>query len=304
MEKKLRKFNQENEKMVREFISKICNNSEELIATYNFRNQNNQLQIIDGLKGFKEYKIGYRRGNKFDCDNCDLIMQIWCCLLVKIKEAHNVSYIGRIITYETKDGACYKIETDTMNSLETLFNGFVRNVIKRKYGTTWRELYTKGKGIKNSIIIDNGWENTKCCEINRDEWLLKYWDEVFGGLLPDEKECYDEYEKFANLVHSVGNFVLGPVGFNCKSANAKAKFGDRMDLFFRGISNKQQQCEECQEWVQWFRSNKGILVLDDYCIDSNKDMFIQGNFVDLGNIKMVNELILQRGKAIAKLLLD
>lgn len=36
MEKKLRKFNQENERMVREFISKICNNSEELIATYNF----------------------------------------------------------------------------------------------------------------------------------------------------------------------------------------------------------------------------------------------------------------------------
>ena len=77
-----------------------------------------------------------------------------------------------------------------------------------------------------------------------------------------------------------------------------------MDLFFIGINSKQQQCQECREWVQWFRSNKGILVLDDYCIDSNKDMFIQGNFVDLGNIKMVNELILQRGKAIAKLLLD
>ena len=88
-------------------------------------------------------------------------MQVWCYLLVKIKEAHNVSYTGRIITYETQDGACYKIETDTMNSLETLFNGFVRNVIerkygrnviKRKYGTTWGNYIQKEKESKIRLL--------------------------------------------------------------------------------------------------------------------------------------------------------
>lgn len=302
MKKQIIMFGEKEEKRVLEFISAMCNDSAEMIAYYNFREQNEQLPIKVGLKGFKTYKNKYRIDKKFDCDCCDLVMQIWCLIVKMAKNARNISYSGRVISYETEDGKHFKIETDTMNSLETSFNGFTRKIIEGKYKTSWADLYTKGKGVCGSEIINNKWTKTDEDARNRDEWLLEYWDEIFNfEKETGEGKAYLQYEEFANLIHTLGNFLLGPEGFNCKSPNAKSKFADKICLFLPGIWNKQHSCQECLEWVQWFQDNQDILFLEDFC--EGGDIFAKGSFADLTEIETVNDLIRKRGIRIAKWLL-
>lgn len=169
----------------------------------------------DSEKRFWSYK---KSGDSFDCDSCELTMQIQL-LLFGAKR-----YLGR--TFEFKGET---LETDTLNSFES-----------------------------------------------------RYWQATY------EERKRDSFKKFAHLTHTIGNFGIGPQGFNClkgpyieaKRTGEWANF-DRFDWF----------CKKYPEMKVWFFERRYEMFMDMYFEND-------GSIVPLDDIDIVNELILNRGKKI------
>ena len=117
---------------------------------------------------------------------------------------------------------------------------FMQSEIAKKLDSDFNHLQWAGKEyILESIEIELGDKIEKNGKIFDKETLSD-----------EENEKYLQFEVFSNLVHSLGNFVLGPKGFNC--VKGKKKFGDRMDLFFNGIKNNRNYID----WKDWFNNNQ------------------------------------------------
>lgn len=285
------KFKSPNYDLVKEFINK------EHPEDYDFKLENKVLKeekdaLLRELK-FKKTPDG------FDPDCSELSMSLQCVLLETYTKEKNIivkGYYGRTIVI-FNNGKYEMLETDTINSFWTLY--------KRTLMTTVPEYNKKCNGlhIKGSLK-DN---------------LEKVMDNIKEGGILDIKhynaELTDEINKFAYLNHSIGNFMVGPSGFNCKDKYSKAKLYpptnkgwssfDRIDLFLSSL-----ECLPREDWYEWFSRNMYLLDMEMYfenmklvsdeseAINLRESKFI--NDLDeediLKRIKKINELIKTRGK--------
>lgn len=260
------KLKQPNIELVKEFLEK------ENAAMYNFRLQNLELTKLNDknipILNFKYYKQEYRKAiedMKFDADCCELTMSIWC-LLLKQAGFKVLGYEGRIIKYKPAEEKSAEInvevETDTINSLETDLNKFIRDVINRRFGKTWVDLYTSGSKIINGklvkVIYDERYREKS--KYNRDWWLIDNYEELFDERFLTASEIINlsALNEFAKRVHTIGNFMIGPTGFN--KAKGCIEFEDRLDKFMKKVLS----CEKYADWKQWFIQASRVLYINGY----------------------------------------
>lgn len=275
---------------------------------YSFRLENPELKDNEiGIVNFKKFRIDT---SNFDCDRCELSMSIWCILLensVFVKEV--IGYVGRNIKYIDKDNNEIIVETDTMNSLGTELNRFIRKLIKKRFNTTWVNLYTSGTKIVDGNLVDNYYEDNlrKETERNRDLWFLDNYKELFDCkyMTADEIEELNIYNKMAQIMHTIGNFIIGPIGFNFSDRKAKSKNDDRFDLFMEKVL-----CDkEYEDWKQWFLTAKSVIFIDYYFkegfnIDTKETDIICLREKKMINIEFISKAILHRSEKIIDKLRD
>jgi hypothetical protein len=215
-------------------------------------------------------------------------------------------YCGRTIYTKEENTLELKAvaETDTINSLETELNKFIRAVIKRRFNTTWKYLYTNGKKIENGELIQGDYseESREKSDENRDQWLIDNYEELFDEkfLTPSEIINLNAFNEFAKRVHTVGNFMIGPEGFNCEDEKAKSKCGDRLDKFMDNVLS----CKGYEDWRNWFIQASPVLYIDEYFKNNTFDT--TSGLIDLrkGDIsewcKLVCTLIENRSNIIIK----
>jgi hypothetical protein len=277
-----------NIELVRNFLNQ---ENQEDAAMYNFRLQNPELKKYDDknipILNFKYYKQEYRKNSEFDADSCELTMSIfdadsceltmsiWCLLLEKADFVKEVKgYDGRTIVYvdnSTGEDVEVETETDTINSLETELNKFIRTVINRRFNTTWAYLYQNGIKIINGELVEDWYSERLRPEndLNRDWWLIDNYEEIFDErfLTAPEVINLSALNEFAKRVHTVGNFMIGPEGFNSRDNKAKSHCADRLDKFMEKVI-----CDDnYEDWKNWFIQASSVLYIDDYFEDVKKD---------------------------------
>lgn len=235
-----------------------------------------------------------------DPDCCDLVMSIMCVLL-DYNGIENEGYEGRSIYLPTGEDKKNKIETDTAYSFISLYKG----ALQENLPNYW-ELCRK-YGMKGSFTDAKVYEKFYA---HRDEFSLRGYND----------SLLEQFDTFAYLTHSIGNFWVGPEGFNCKDPRSKAseykkvwdKF-DRVDLFLDWVARG----ETYPEWEQWFGKN-GFSTYTDFFynrivtspgtqeIDLKESELI--NLDDSKNLtdrlQVINNIILSRGKRMVMDLAD
>lgn len=239
------------------------------------------------IKRFLKYKWNAQKSSKIDCDMTDLSMSIQCVLLQSRGIIVN-GYIGRKIEcIDNKTGEIYYVETDTINSLWTTYKREVINTIP-EYKSKCKKLGIKGS-LKNNLPT-----------------FIEHYEEF--DIANIDNKLAEEFEKFAILTHSVGNFCIGPVGFNKAKADLFSpkqveKF-DRLDLFLKSLHDK--KISHCEEWFSNHIEDTFLKMYFDR-IDYNEDKtvnlvtsdYIPFDTMDLiERLKTINNLIEIRGKEI------
>jgi hypothetical protein len=266
---------EKNIEIVRNFLNR------EDVAMYNFRLENKLTNLNDKdipILNFKYYRQEYRKNQKFDADRCKLAMSIWCLLLEHADFVKEVKgYYGRTIVYVDNSGAEVEIETDTVNSFETELNKFIRKVLDRRFKEklkdlypdkeikkTWVYLYKNGIKIINGELVEDWYHESLREEkdLNRDWWLIDNYEEIFDERFLTASEIINlsALNEFAKRVHTIGNFMIGPKGFNWDDKKAKSNYEDRFDKFMKEVLS----CKDYEEWKKWFEHAKSILYIDDY----------------------------------------
>lgn len=296
--------NIKNKELIKQFI---IGKSDEEIANYNFRSEYEKFSNVEGILGFKQYKQAFRKGSKFDCDRCDLVMSIWCVLLELDENVKSVNgYAKREIEYIDVNERKISVETDTMNSLETELNVYIRNFIESKYEDKWGGLYLRGAGIEDGMVVEGVFPEKyrKSCEFNRDKWLIDFYPQIFNKekLTDRENELLEAFERYSNLTHTIGNFMIGPVGFNYSDAKAKSKSSDRVDIFL----GKVKELDEYRDWKNWFDVYMNSNLMDMYFVENLRGDWKKTELKDLREgttiewVNQINELIEDRGIKIVK----
>ncbi|NOU99497.1 hypothetical protein [Paenibacillus planticolens] len=253
-----------NFKLVKQFVR---GKTLEEIVGYNFRNERESAIFTSGIIGFKEYKID---SSKFDCDRTELTMSIWCLLLENGQNVREVlGYEGRKISYINKVGDLEHVETDTINSIETDLNIFIRKLLNSKFKKSWFDLYTHDYRIENGGLVP-GIKKQMLSSNDRDLWFIANYDEIINEeiLTSVETEILQALIDWSNYIHTIGNFMIGPVGFNFKSSvpKAKSKCGkDQIDLFLENVKSDSTYTI----WQKELSSYNDINMIDVY-FEGNK----------------------------------
>lgn len=265
--------------LVNDFLKK---NSPE---KYDFKLENQCLKDIDNSLE-RELLFKKKTTRVPDPDCCELTMSIMC-LLLEMQGMQVEGYEGRHIYL--KDDIV--LETDTANSFISIYKGALM-----EYNTKYKSLCEKYE-ITGSFM--NEYEKIYS---HRDEFTLEgYNDELLA-----------KFEEFASLTHSLGNFIIGPKGFNTADSKSKAskykrdwsKF-DRMDLFLKRVAED----DTYESWKKWFAENCFTTYINYFykytsCFegcktaDLSKSVLLNleaDNFVN--KMTLINTIILNRGKA-------
>lgn len=274
------------------FVMKIKSANKEIVVgflnkenaeRYDFKLENDCLSDIEN--NLERLLVFKRKSTKVpDPDASELTMSIMCYLLEM--HGYNVSgYEGRHIYLDNN----IIVETDTANSFITLYKGALM-----RYVPNYLELC-------NELGINGGFmqEYEKIFE-NRDKFSLK----------KNNDKLLREFEEFAGLTHAIGNFIIGPKGFNAADRKSKSRLFssrswttfDRVDLFLRKVS----EGNTYKEWEQWFEKNicstylnfyyKDIVYLDKQTVDLKKSVLQDlGSDDFISRICLINKLIISRG---------
>lgn len=223
-----------------------------------------------------------------DPDKCDLTMSI-ACILLKGNGFDVVGYSGRHVILGNGD----RIETDTANSFISLYKGALMTCLPNYY------VLLKQFNITGSF---------------KNEYEKIYAHRDLFSLLGADKKLYELFNEFANMTHCIGNFVFGPVGFNCADKKSKAKIisakkwslFDRMDIFLDKIANS----EIYESWKEWYsnymKSTYTYFFYDEIAYNQDGTVDLNGSkLIDLGiydmkkRIETINSIIKSRGAKMA-----
>src|SRR5699024_6286660 len=149
------------------------------------------------------------------------------------------------------------------------------------YQTEWHELYSNGYGIRNGELKADvvPEEDRKIIESNRDKWIVKYFDEIFNQdlITTSENLVLTELQKWSNRIHTLGNFMIGPVGFNIDKAKGIKRNEDRLDLFLEKLINQ----PEYAGWYQQFTSFMDSNFLENYFEEDKVEELKDAQLVNL-----------------------
>lgn len=276
-----------------ELICKYINSTKDF-SKFDFKLMNEALKAFDSSL---ERELFFKRESTKvpDPDCCELTMSIMCILLRK-NGIDVKGYEGRYIYLSGEN--IDVIETDTANSFISLYKGALMQNVPNYF-----QLCDK-YNITGSFTSE--YEKIYA---HRDEFSLKGYDDTL----------LTQFEEFANLTHSIGNFVLGPKGFNTKDPKAKGKIMmrdwkqfDRMDIFLEKVANRQTY----NSWETWYEKNcfstytnyfySNIVNYPETDIVNLKESTI----INLGNenlaerIRLINTIILSRGKQMVQDLIE
>lgn len=220
-----------------------------------------------------------------DPDECELTMSI-ACILLKGNGFDVVGYSGRHVIL----GNGEKIETDTAHSFISLYKGALMTCLPN-YLELLKQFDIKGSFTK--------------------EYEKIYFHRGLFNLYGIDKELFELFDQFANLTHCIGNFVFGPVGFNCADKKSKAKIlpaknwslFDRMDIFMDKIAND----EIYDSWKEWYsnymKNTYTYYFYDEIVYNGDGTVnFRDSKLIDLGNtdikkrIETINAIIRCRGE--------
>ena len=224
-----------------------------------------------------------------DPDSCELTMSIMCILLIK-NGVQVMGYKGRHIYLSDN----IIVETDTANSFISIYKGALMNNVPNYY-----QLCDKYK-ITGSFM-----KEYEKIYAHRDEFSLNGYN----------NELLEEFIIFAGLTHSIGNFIIGPKGFNAADSKSKSSFNknnwskfDRIDLFLERVSLG----ETYSEWEKWYSENCFSTYndffysnIEQHC-ENNKVDLKKSTLIDLGyqdlteRLRVINKVIIDRGNKMVK----
>lgn len=270
-------FRKPNYELVTEFLKK------ESPEYYDFKLESSVLKEEENVL-LRELTFK-KNPNGFDPDCTDLCMTLQCALL-EAKGIEVKGYCGRSVVIFRNER--YEIlETDTINSFWSIYKRALMTEVP-DYTTKCKVLQIKGSLKDNLAVVISD--------------IRKGKRSVFD-IAQYKSELAEEIETFARLTHSIGNFMVGPNGFNCKDDYSKAKIYsnrnwscfDRIDLFLASLVDSAHQ-----DWYEWFLKNIQSLNLEMY-FETQESELRDRSLVDLGGddllsrIRLINSLIKKRG---------
>ncbi|MDE6003846.1 MAG: HNH endonuclease family protein, partial [Oscillospiraceae bacterium] len=174
------------------------------------------------------------------------------------------------------------LESDTANSLMRDFGDFIRIILKRAKGENWpEETYIKKYGLPE----------------NASDYFLEpfkffYWytliPELKDLLEGKEKACFDALEERAALVHTLGNVILVPYGYNSargyglKTYTKEKKINDRLDLTMddfeemltaEGFDDEQFYSRQDKEFIKKFDKEKTSVDAVRFLMNHQAELF-------------------------------
>ncbi|QWC25114.1 hypothetical protein KJK41_22050 (plasmid) [Bacillus haikouensis] len=186
-------------------LSEFIKFSDEEVVAFDFKNESPSDAVRKEqhpVKKFILYRKEYQENNAFDCDRCDLILEI-----------HNKVYSNKNLGY---------LDTDTMNSFYTSYRLLLLSFDK----FFWENdiiTFSRNRGIEFNAAS----ENKK--RLERYDWLLS--DKVFSHYA--DINNLPEVMRFATLTHSLGNMTLIPKGYNVGRATSTKDYWDLTLLSLR-----------------------------------------------------------------------
>ena len=245
--------------------------------------------LSDELERELTYKGQQLRNKVPDPDCCELAMSIMCLLL----EKNGISvkgFEGRHIELNND----VTIETDTANSFISLYKGALMQNIP-DYSALCKKYEIEGSFTKNYEKI----------YAHRDEF----------SLVGHNDELLMLFKQFAYLTHTIGNFIVGPEGFNCADKKSKSNLFsprlwsnfDRIDKFLERVAMGKTYAS----WEKWFSENcfstyNNYFYKEIVC-KKGKDAvdLSQSKVIDLGEnivkrVTLINEIICRRGEAMIR----
>lgn len=144
---------------------------------------------------------------------------------------------SRVFKVELKNGKTLFLESDTANSLMIDLNDFMNIIIPKikeiPKGTGWPEATYFKQFSLNPNKSDSYYTPYKYF------YFYTLIDEIKKNLLDGiEKECFEALEKRASLVHTEGNLLLVPYGYNSPRGwglatyKSNRRIKDRLDLTY------------------------------------------------------------------------
>lgn len=259
----------------------------------------NEIQIEQEYKAiieFKKYKILCRTTDEntkiSDCDMCDMVMYLWC-LWLKNKGYEIPKFSERIITVK-KDDFSFEVETDTVNSLDTTLNNFLRSIKIDGVGKSLLVLYNQCKDLvfnNNSVTVQpfqaknptdvqaknptdvKKKQNTDSQANMRDLWVIKNLNVIYEYCQKQNNSApLLALNRWAELTHTFGNFMIGPKGFNSKGfshSNAKLPY----NMF--GDTTQNTKGESIEEFFRQLQQ------MDEYLKLEHMDIYFEGNNSDI-----------------------
>lgn len=280
-------FKEPNYDLVRAFLKK------ESPEYYDFKLESN---VLKDVKKVLLRELTFKKNpNGFDPDCTELCMSLQCVLL-ESKGLDVKGYNGRSIVV-FRNGKYEILETDTINSFWSLYKRALMTEVPG-YTEKCKELQINGSLKDNLHIVISNIQEGGALDIAHYESN------------PYKVRLAAEIVIFAVLTHSIGNFMVGPNGFNCKDDCSKAKLFsnrnwssfDRIDLFLASLDKSAHQ-----DWCEWFSKNIEMLDMEMYFEESESGSR-KNRLIDLGGedllsrIRRINYLIEKRGvKMVAQL---
>ncbi|NLP52034.1 hypothetical protein [Bacillus sp. RO1] len=183
-------------------LQKFIRLSEEEVVNYDFKNESPTSAVqmeSHPVKKFFLYRKDYQekaKKAKFDCDGCNLILEI-----------HANVYSNKKLEY---------LDSDTMNSFYSTYRLLLRSFDKSFWDNDIITFCNK-RGIDFNNVNN---KNKKY--LLRYDWLLS--ERVFNHYT--EINNLPEVKRFATLTHTLGNMTLLPKGYNVGRATPTKDYWD------------------------------------------------------------------------------
>ena len=185
------------------FLEKIGKSKAEFLNEFSYGESKEKLE---GIKNFLKYKIIVELGIvEKDYSDCDCMAkvkeEIVNYLLNKGYNAKNCN--ERYIEVEGK-----LFETDTANSVQTMFGEYLRNYLSEK-------IYSKEDSKYTDFVSEytSGYGFPKKVEY-RDYFFLQNIEKWYNLADEEDKKIFEKFSLLASIYHTLGNVILVPIGFN------------------------------------------------------------------------------------------
>lgn len=210
----------------------------------------------EAIKNWLRYKICTKLSlytNKFDCDATEIVKET-----IKERIKSSVSSVEYDNDRHFLINNSVELETDTINSFATIFNSYMRNLLSR-IEDNWISNYMSKYNLQ------------KTSEAYRYIYFLEMIDKWKKKMSAEEVKIYEELYKLAELVGTIGNFVLVPKGYN---KERYSKTADYWDLTLLDLQEKLLN-KNYDKNFEWYFDNFELFDMNLYFYDSDANNYLR-----------------------------